>query len=92
VSARPRADSAHLDRAGRADAAAEAFAPRSRELVRMAEAAARGALVVALDDILTTGATLSAVAGRLRTAGVPVPLAVVLAATRRRTASRTPSG
>jgi predicted amidophosphoribosyltransferase len=91
LSARPRADSAHLDRAGRADAAAEAFAPRSRELVRMAEVAARGTLVVALDDILTTGATLSAVAGRLRTAGVPVPLAVVLAATRRRTASRTPS-
>ncbi|GIH11995.1 ComF family protein [Rugosimonospora africana] len=92
LSARPRADSAHLDRAGRADAAAGAFAPRTRELARMAEVAARGAVVVALDDILTTGATLAAVAGRLRASGVPVPLAVVLAATRRRAGSRTPSG
>ncbi|GAA5195070.1 hypothetical protein GCM10023322_60950 [Rugosimonospora acidiphila] len=92
LSARPRADSAHLDRAGRASAAAQAFAPRPRELARMAEVAARGALVIALDDILTTGATLAAVAAGLRDAGVPVPLAVVVAATRRRTGPRTPSG
>jgi predicted amidophosphoribosyltransferase len=92
LSARPRADSAHLDSAERTEAAAHAFVPRTRELARMAEAAARGAVVIALDDILTTGATLAAVAGRLRAADVPVPLAVVLAATRRRTGSRTPSG
>jgi hypothetical protein len=41
---------------------------------------------------MTTGSTLAAVAGRMRTGGVGVPLAVVLAATRRRTGTRTPSG
>jgi predicted amidophosphoribosyltransferase len=45
---------------------------------------------VVLDDILTTGATVTAAAGRLRAAGIPVPVAVVLAATRRRTGTRSP--
>jgi predicted amidophosphoribosyltransferase len=58
----------------------------------MADAAGRGALVVVLDDILTTGATLSSAAGRLRSAGIAVPVAVVLAATRRRTGPRPPVG
>ncbi len=92
LSARPRSDSAHLSAAERAATAGQAFAPRPRELARMARAAGHGALVVALDDIITTGATLAAVAGRMRTGGVPVALAVVLAATRRRTGARTPSG
>jgi predicted amidophosphoribosyltransferase len=92
LSARPRADSAHLDSLARARAAAAAFVPRPRELDRMADAAQRGALVVVLDDILTTGATLTAAAGRLRAAGIAVPVAVVLAATRRRTGPRPPLG
>lgn len=83
--ARQRPDSAHLTRAARAAGAAQAFTSRPREVARMAEAAARGALVVAVDDILTTGATLAAVAGELAAAGAEVPLAAVLAATRRRT-------
>jgi predicted amidophosphoribosyltransferase len=90
LTARPRTDSTHLDSAARVLAAAQAFAPRPRELTRMAQVAGRGALVVVLDDILTTGATLTAAAGRLRTAGIPVPVAVVLAATRRRTGTRSP--
>jgi len=92
LSARPRADSAHLDSVARARAADAAFVPRPRELDRMADAAQRGALVVVLDDILTTGATLTAAAGRLRAAGIAVPVAVVLAATRRRTGPRPPLG
>jgi predicted amidophosphoribosyltransferase len=90
LAARPRADSAGLSVAARAAGAAQAFAPRPNELSRLARAVRRGAVVIAVDDILTTGATLTAVAGRLRAGGVAVPLAVVLAATRRRSDSRTP--
>jgi len=90
LTARPRTDSTHLDSASRVQAAAMAFAPRPRELSRMAQVAGRGAVVVVLDDILTTGATLTAAAARLRAAGIPVPVAVVLAATRRRTGPRSP--
>ena len=92
LSARPRTDSAHQDSAARARAAEEAFSPRSRELSRMAEVAGRGAQVVVLDDILTTGATLTAAAGQLRAAGIAVRVAVVLAATRRRSGPRPPLG
>ena len=49
----------------------------------------RGAVVIPVDDILTTGGTLAALAGRLRAGGLPVPVAAVLAATRRRTDPRT---
>lgn len=51
------------------------------------DAAAGGGVVVPvvlLDDIVTTGATLAATARVLRSAGVPVTAAAVLAATRRR--------
>jgi predicted amidophosphoribosyltransferase len=91
LTARPRADSARLDSSARAWTAQQAFTPRTRELARMATAARRGAQVVVLDDILTTGATLTAVAGWLREAGIPVPVAVVLAATRRRTGPPCPA-
>jgi predicted amidophosphoribosyltransferase len=79
--ARPRVDSVHLDRTGRARAARDAFVPRPR---RMAALRAAGLPVVVVDDVLTTGATVAAVAGRLAAEGVPVVYAAVLAATRRR--------
>jgi predicted amidophosphoribosyltransferase len=48
------------------------------------DAVAAGARLVVVDDVLTTGATLAAVAQRLRSAGVDAPVAAVLAATQRR--------
>jgi predicted amidophosphoribosyltransferase len=83
--ARPRADSAHLDREQRAAAAPTAFAIRWRSGARLAALAsvADAGAVVLIDDILTTGATLAAAAGQLLRAGVPVSFAVTLAATRR---------
>jgi len=88
VRTRPRPDSAHLSAEARAAEAAHAFVPRPRELARMAQAVGRGAIVVPVDDILTTGGTLTALADRLRGGGLPVPVAVVLAATRRRSGPR----
>jgi len=86
VRARPRADSAALTAAARLARARSGtpFAVRPGPAARVAAAARAGAAVVLVDDILTTGATLTAVADVLRGAGVPVRLAVVLAATRRR--------
>jgi predicted amidophosphoribosyltransferase len=89
VLSRARPDSVRLDAAARAAEAARAFVPRPRELARMADATRRGAVVVPVDDILTTGGTLAALAARLRAGGLPVPVAAVLAATRRRTGPRT---
>jgi predicted amidophosphoribosyltransferase len=81
--ARPRPDSAHLDRHARADAARHAFAPRwpssSARVVGLRRAAATG-LVVVLDDVLTTGSTVSAVAGQLERLGAPVAFVATLAA------------
>lgn len=79
----PKADSANLDRFERAAAARHAFAVRpgrAEPLRPVAEASA----VVLLDDVLTTGSTLAAVAGRLWEAGVPVAFGVTVAATRLR--------
>jgi predicted amidophosphoribosyltransferase len=81
--ARPRADSADLDRAARLAASADAFrmaAGRAPSLHR----AAAGRAVVVVDDIMTTGATLAAVAGRLAGAGITVRAGAVLAATQLR--------
>ncbi len=89
LAARPKIDSAHLNTAGRAQAASAAFRPRGRQLAQVAAAARSGARVVLVDDILTTGATLTAVADILRAGGVPVHSAAVLAATRRRGAGAT---
>ena len=89
VLTRSRADSAGLTATARAAEASRAFVPRPRELARMAAAVHRGAVVIPVDDILTTGGTLAALAGRLRAGGLPVPVAAVLAATRRRTGPRT---
>jgi predicted amidophosphoribosyltransferase len=79
----PRADSTALDSAGRAAAALSAFALRPERLPALRRAADRAAVVV-LDDIVTTGVTLTAVTRLLSGAGVPVHAAAVLAATARR--------
>jgi predicted amidophosphoribosyltransferase len=84
VRARPRADSAELSSAARLAAAAGAFAVSARHVPAVRAATARGARLVVVDDILTTGATLAAVTDRLRAAGLDTPVAAVLAATRRR--------
>jgi predicted amidophosphoribosyltransferase len=81
--ARPKPDSAHLDAQGRARAAAGAFRTHARGAGQLAAAVRAGALPVLVDDILTTGATLTAAAGVLRAQGVPVRHAGVLAATQR---------
>jgi predicted amidophosphoribosyltransferase len=91
VTARPRADSAHLGTADRATVAANAFAARTRVLRRVAEAQRRGAVPVLLDDIVTTGATLAALAGLLTAHNVQAPAAAVLAATRRRHPAQQPT-
>ncbi|SDY70909.1 Predicted amidophosphoribosyltransferases [Micromonospora pattaloongensis] len=80
----PRPDSATLDSAGRAAAAAGAFRIRAGRLGALRRAAV-GRRVVVLDDIVTTGATLAAVSALLAGAGVPVDRAALIAATRRRT-------
>jgi predicted amidophosphoribosyltransferase len=82
----PRADSAHLSAADRAVAARDAFRTRSTPARRVAAAAAVGACVIAVDDVLTTGATLASLAAQLTSDGVAVRGAVTLAATRRRVA------
>jgi len=80
----PRPDSAGLDSAARLALADQTFrVPRQRALA-VRQAVAAGAAVVLVDDIVTTGATLSAVATRLGDCGVPVHCAAVLAATARR--------
>jgi predicted amidophosphoribosyltransferase len=82
--ARPKADSTHLDRAARAREARAAFARRARRVPAVRSMARAGAAVVLLDDVLTTGSTLAAVATRLGEAGIPVAFAATLAATRLR--------
>jgi predicted amidophosphoribosyltransferase len=84
--ASPRPDSASLDAAGRA-AVAESSLRISPARIRVLrrEPTMRRTLVV-VDDIVTTGATLAAVVGRLREANVQVEGAAVIAATARRRA------
>ena len=82
----PRPDSATLDSAGRAAAATGAFRLRVGRLPALRRAAA-GRAVVLLDDIVTTGVTLTAVARLLGTAAIDVHAAAVLAATARRARS-----
>ena len=81
--ARPKNDSAHLDREDRVEAAWAAFAPRSGAAERLRESAG-DSIVIALDDVLTTGSTLAAVARQLAAAGAPVAFAATVAATRLR--------
>lgn len=79
----PRPDSAALDSAARAVAASAAFRLRSARVPALRRAA-RGRMVIVLDDIVTTGVTVAAVARLLAAAGVPVQAAALLAATVRR--------
>jgi predicted amidophosphoribosyltransferase len=79
----PKDDSAHLNRDQRALAAGHAFALRPGRAGPLRQVADSAAVAV-LDDVLTTGSTLAAVAGRLWEAGVPVAFGVTLAATRLR--------
>jgi predicted amidophosphoribosyltransferase len=89
-------DSTELGAAERAARAASAFAPRAGALARLgpgpelAGAAGRWAdgpvEVVVVDDVVTTGATLAAVAGVLAGCGVGVAGAAAVAATPRRLA------
>jgi Predicted amidophosphoribosyltransferases len=83
--ARPRADSAGLDREQRAAVARATFAVRwswPGRLSALAAVADAGAVVL-VDDVLTTGATLAAATTVLHAVGVPVTFAATLAATRR---------
>ena len=81
VRALPRADSAGLTAAERLAVAQRGFRVRGGAAARAARA---GALIVVLDDIVTTGATLAAVGAALDAAQLPVHAAAVLAATQRR--------
>lgn len=82
--ARPRLDSAGLDarqRAAQAQATLRVRRVRAAGTRRWLERT--GGQVVLLDDVVTTGSTLTAASTRLSAAGVPVAAAAVLAATRR---------
>jgi len=91
VTARPRPDSAHLSALDRAALATDAFQIRSSTADRVAVAAAAGACVIVIDDVLTTGATLASLTTRLASAGVAVQGAVTLAATVRRITPASPA-
>lgn len=80
----PRADSASLTPAERAAAAENSLRIRRARIgVPWRRTPPKGTLVV-VDDIVTTGATLAAVAGRLKGANMQVAGAAVLAATQLR--------
>jgi predicted amidophosphoribosyltransferase len=87
----PRLDSATLDAAGRAAAAESSLRIRGAAIRDLRRAQARGSILVVVDDIVTTGATLAAVASRLREENVLVTGAATLAATRLRGPARRPS-
>jgi predicted amidophosphoribosyltransferase len=87
----PRPDSASLDVAGRAAAAESSLRIKDARIrIPRRRPTMRGTLIV-VDDIVTTGATLAAVTGRLREADMQVTAAAVLAATRLR-GGRVPAG
>jgi predicted amidophosphoribosyltransferase len=81
--ANPRPDSAELTAVQRAEAARDAFATVDRQVPAVRAAAAAGARVVIVDDIVTTGSTLVSAVGKLGEKGVSVTFCGVLAATRR---------
>jgi predicted amidophosphoribosyltransferase len=86
--ARPRPDSAELSSADRLRVAGAAFTLVEGRLPAVRAAVSAGARLVVVDDVVTTGATLAAVADRLRAAWIDAPVAAVLAATQRRASIR----
>jgi predicted amidophosphoribosyltransferase len=82
--ARPRPDSTGLSGADRRAAAAHAFEVIPGRVTAVRAAVAGGARLVLIDDVITTGSTLVAASARLRSAGLPVFMAAVLAATLQR--------
>ncbi|WP_055478009.1 phosphoribosyltransferase family protein [Sphaerimonospora mesophila] len=84
------ADQAGLSSARRAANLSEAFEVVPGRTGLLAALQRRGAVVVLVDDIVTTGSTLAEAARALRLAGAEVPLAVTVAATPRRTGTRPP--
>jgi predicted amidophosphoribosyltransferase len=85
--ASPRPDSASLAAAGRAAAAVNSLRIRPARMRDLRRSVTVGGMLVVLDDIVTTGATLAAVTARLTEVDVQVTGAAVLAATQLR---RTP--
>jgi predicted amidophosphoribosyltransferase len=75
--ARPRPDSVGLTPAERAAAARQSLCPVPR---RLAALAGLGRPAILVDDIVTTGATLTAAAAVLSASGVRVPAAIAIAA------------
>lgn len=81
------ADQAGLGAAARAANLAGALAVRSARTAASLAALARDVPVIVVDDVVTTGATLTEAARALRAAGIPVAAAAVVAATPRRAGS-----
>jgi orotate phosphoribosyltransferase len=73
-----------MNRRARGLAAQAAFAVRPGRLRKVLAAAEVGATFVVVDDVVTTGSTLAAVATRLAANGIQVSFAATLAATRLR--------
>jgi predicted amidophosphoribosyltransferase len=80
----PRPDSASLTAAERAAAAESSLRIRRCRMAFHQHGALRKGTLIVVDDIVTTGATLAAVTGRLREAKMQVAGAATLAATQLR--------
>jgi predicted amidophosphoribosyltransferase len=80
----PRPDSVGLTAAQRVPAARAGLRLRAGRLGQVRAAVAAGVCLVLVDDVITSGATLDAAAGLLRSAGLPVTAAATVAYTPRR--------